>query len=146
MQTAMHCMIGMRFVDTNVLIYGVNTAPGDALKSSVALELPEQPDLALSVPVLQAFYVQATCTTRAGALTHREAVLFATSLTRYRVQELSLRVMFLAFDYRERFGLSYWDSAIIAAASASRCGTVYSEDFNPDQDYDGVRIINPFAS
>ncbi len=138
-------MIGMRFVDTNVLIYAVSTAPEDTQKSSVALELLEQPDLALSVQVLQEFYVQATRTTRTGALTHGEAVLFATSLTRYRVQELTLRVIFRAFEYRARFGLSYWDSAIIAAARACGCRTIYSEDFNPHQDYDGVRVFNPFA-
>jgi len=139
-------MSGMRFVDTNVLIYAVSTALEDEPKSSVALELLQRPDLALSVQVLQEFYVQATRANRPGALTHREAVLFATSLTRYRVQELSLRVMFLAFDYRERFGLSYWDAAIIAAARTSGCRTVYSEDFNPGQDYDGVRVTNPFSA
>jgi len=136
----------MRFVDTNVLIYAVCSAPEDVEKSGVAMELLKRPDLVLSVQVLQEFYVQATRITRMGALTHDEAVLFTTSLTRYRVQELSLSVLFQAFDYKKQFGLSYWDAAILAAARVSRCRTVYSEDFNPGQDYDGVRVINPFAS
>ena len=51
-----------------------------------------------------------------------------------------------AFAIRERFGLSYWDSAILAAARACGCDAVYSEDMSSEQDYDGLRVINPFAS
>lgn len=136
----------MPFVDTNVLIYAVSTAERDAAKMRRAVEILEELDLALSVQVLQEFYVQATRATRPGALTHGEAVLFATSLTRFRIQDLTLQVVYSAFDVRDRFGLSYWDSAILAAARASGCRTVYSEDFNPSQDYDGLRVVNPFAT
>ena len=44
-----------------------------------------------------------------------------------------------------RFGLSYWDGAILAAARAMGCEIVYSEDLSPTQDYDGLRVANPFA-
>ncbi len=136
----------MRFVDTNVLIYAVSAAEQDVAKMRRALELLEERDLALSVQVLQEFYVQATRATRPGALTHGEAVLFATSLTRFRVLDLTLQIMYSAFDIRDRYGLSYWDCTILAAARASGCRTVYSENFNPSQDYDGLRVINPFAA
>lgn len=136
----------MRFVDTNVLIYAVSAAAEDASKRQRALELLDARDLALSVQVLQEFYVQATRASRPGALTHAEAVLFITSLTRFRVHETSLEVLFTAFDIRERFGLSYWDSAILAAARACGCDTVLSEDFNSGQDYDNVRVVSPFDS
>ena len=46
---------------------------------------------------------------------------------------------------RERFGLSYWDSALLAAARACGCDTVYSEDMSSEQDYDGLRVVNPFT-
>ena len=46
---------------------------------------------------------------------------------------------------KERFQLSYWDAAIIAAARALGAGTLYSEDLNHGQDYDGVRVVNPFV-
>ena len=48
-----------------------------------------------------------------------------------------------ALAIRERIGLSYWDSAILAAASLSGCDIVYSEDLNAEQDYDGLRVDNP---
>ena len=44
----------------------------------------------------------------------------------------------------QRFGLSYWDGAILAAARAAGCEAVYSEDLSSEQDYDGLRVINPF--
>jgi hypothetical protein len=44
------------------------------------------------------------------------------------------------------FQLSYWDAAILAAAKQMGCRTVYSEDLNAGQNYDGVTVINPFAA
>jgi predicted nucleic acid-binding protein len=41
--------------------------------------------------------------------------------------------------------LSYWDAAILAAASQMGCQTLYSEDLNDGQTYDGVTVINPFS-
>ena len=38
------------------------------------------------------------------------------------------------------------DSAILAAARISGCDVVYSEDMSSEQDYNGLRVINPFAS
>ena len=99
----------------------------------------------LSVQVLGEFYVQSTRTSRKGFLTHAEAVEFIRLLQRFRIQPLTLSVMNTAFHYYERFSLSYWDSTILAAAWESGCDTVYSEDMSDQQDYDGLRVINPFA-
>jgi predicted nucleic acid-binding protein len=40
--------------------------------------------------------------------------------------------------------ISYWDAAIVAAAKKLGCHTLYSEDLNDGQDYDGVTVVNPF--
>ena len=34
---------------------------------------------------------------------------------------------------------------ILAAAKQMGCRTVFSEDLNAGQDYDGVTVVNPFA-
>ena len=135
----------MTFIDTNVLIYAVSAAAEDAGKHRRALDLLAGRDLALSVQVLQEFYVQATRRSRPGALTHDEAVSFSEAMLRFRVQAVTLDVLRAAFAIRKRFGLSYWDSAILAAARTSGCDAVYSEDMSDGQDYDGLRVINPFA-
>ena len=101
----------MRFVDTNVLIYAVSTADEEAAKRNQALNVLAARDLALSVQVLQEFYVQSTRESRPGALSRYEAASFVESLQRFRVQAVTMGVLRAAFSFRERFRLSYWDSA-----------------------------------
>ena len=43
-----------------------------------------------------------------------------------------------------RHQLRYWDAAIVAACKRLRAPTLYSEDFSDGQEYDGVRVVNPF--
>ena len=45
---------------------------------------------------------------------------------------------------KQKFGLSYWDAAILSAAKMLGCEAVYSEDMSHQEDYDGVVVINPF--
>ena len=134
----------MRFVDTNVLLYGVSPLPEDAGKRHQALALLRGPDLAVSVQVLQEFYHQATRPTRPGRLSHADALAFLGTLLRFPVQDITLEVFRAGVSISQRFGLSYWDGAILAAARALGCDAVYSEDLSPQQDYDGLRVINPF--
>jgi len=47
-------------------------------------------------------------------------------------------------EQSERFAISYWDGAILAAAAALGAHTVYSEDLNDGQLYGLVRVVNPF--
>ena len=89
----------MRFVDTNVLIYAVSAAAQDEEKRRRALDLLARSDLALSVQVLQEFYVQSTRPSRPGALTHAEAVAFTESLYRFPVQAITLDVLHTALAH-----------------------------------------------
>ena len=136
----------MRFVDTNVLIYAVSARSDETAKRNRARELLTRRDLTFSTQVLQEFYVQSTRPSRRGALTHDQAVAYINSMLRFSVQLVTLDTLRQAFRIRERFGLSYWDSAILASAQLSGCNIVYSEDMSADQDYDGLRVINPFAT
>jgi predicted nucleic acid-binding protein len=53
-------------------------------------------------------------------------------------------LLLAALSTKERFAISYWDAAIIEAARVSGCDTVVSEDLSDEQDYDGIRVENPF--
>ena len=135
----------MRFVDTNILIYAVSPAPQEANKRRLAQDLLTRDDLALSVQVLQEFYHQVTRPTRPHALTHVQAMGFIAILDHLPAQGLTFDLFVAAVAISQRFGLSYWDGAILAAARACRCDVVYSEDLSDEQDYDGTRVINPFS-
>ena len=54
----------MRFVDTNVLLYGKCLHPQDASKRRSPYELLDEGNLAVSVQVLQEFYSQVTRVSR----------------------------------------------------------------------------------
>jgi predicted nucleic acid-binding protein len=134
----------MRFVDTNVLIYAALDAPADAVKRRRARALLREPNLALSVQVLQEFYWRATHPTRPGRLAHQHAMAFLRLFRDKPIQHLTREIFEQAVAISHRFQLSYWDGAILAAARAAGCDAVYSEDFSAEQDYDGLRVINPF--
>ncbi len=136
----------MRFVDANVLLYAVSTAAEERGKARVARELLEGDDLALSVQVLQEFYVQATHAARAHRLSHPQAVKLVDALLRFPVQETTVSLAVLAMEARQRHGISYWDAAIIAAAKLLGCVTVLSEDLSDGGEYDGIRVENPFRA
>ena len=135
----------MRFVDTNVLLYAVSNLPDEVDKQRSALDLLNESGLALSVQVLQEFYHQATRPNRPAAITDAQAVQFIDSLSRFPVQEITFDLFRAAVAVSRRFGLSYWDAAILAAARSLGCDAVYSEDMSAEQDYDGLRVIDPFA-
>ena len=135
----------MRFLDTNVLIYAVSPAPDETDKQRSAQQLLEAGDLALSVQVLQEFYHQATRTSRLGAITQDHALRFIESISHFPVQDVTREVLRAGVAISRRFRLSYWDGAILAAAAAIGCDAVYSEDMSTEQDYDGLRVINPFT-
>ncbi len=134
----------MQFVDTNVLLYAISRDPGEQDKAKRANEILAQRDLALSVQVLQEFYVQATRASRRDPITHEQAVRLIESFRRFPVQDITSAVVMAALDTRQRFRLSYWDSAIIEASRVMGCAEVLSEDLGDGQDYAGVRVTNPF--
>ena len=136
----------MRFVDTNVLLYAANGAPEDEEKQLRALGLLTEPELAVSVQVLQEFYYQATRPTRSSRLSHEEAMRFLEPILGLHVQPLTLDVFHDAVATSQRYRVSYWDGAILAAARTSGCDAVYSEDLNAGQFYEGVQVLNPFAA
>jgi predicted nucleic acid-binding protein len=136
----------MRFVDTNILLYAASTAPEEERKAHIARELLHSEDLALSVQVLQEFYVQATRPSRSGSLTHRQATLLVEAFLRFPVQEATVSLVRASLEARERFQISYWDAAIIEAARALGCRSVLSEDLSGGRDYDGVTVEDPFKS
>lgn len=132
------------FFDTNVLIYSVSTSPAEAGKRQASEALLDRRDGALSIQVLQEFYVQITRPSRPKPMPHDIAVDFIRSWRRHRVVDNTIETLLAALSIKERYGFSYWDSAIIAAARTAGCSELYTEDLSHGQVVEGVRIINPF--
>jgi predicted nucleic acid-binding protein len=134
----------VRFIDTNVLLYAISRDPAEQDKAKRANDILADRDLALSVQVLQEFYLQATRASRPDPISHQQAVRLIGSFRRFPVQDVTSAILMAALDTRARFQLSYWDAAIIAASRVLGCTEVLSEDLSDGQDYAGIRVINPF--
>jgi predicted nucleic acid-binding protein len=136
----------VRFVDTNVLLYAISRDPEEQAKATRANDILTARDLALSVQVLQEFYVQATRASRPDPLTHQQAARLVESFLRFPVLAITTDLMLAAAATCQRFGVSYWDAAILEAARSLGCDVVLSEDLGDGQDYAGIRVENPFRS
>ena len=136
--------MSVRFVDTNVLLYAISRAPDEQAKAGRANGLLAERDLVLSVQVLQEFYVQATRESKPDPISHEVARKLVASFRPFPVLPLTADLVDSAMATRARFQISYWDAAILEAARSLGCKLVLSEDLSDDQDYDGVRVENPF--
>ncbi len=135
----------LEFVDTNVLVYAYDRASPLKRERAIALleRLMRGRRLALSLQVLQEFYVVAT-RKLPEPMPPEVARQVLLDLGRARLHLPSLEDVLQAAELAERHRLSFWDAMVLQSARALGARVVWSEDLNP-QDYGGVRVENPFA-
>jgi predicted nucleic acid-binding protein len=133
------------FVDTNILLYAISTAPEETAKKQRAREILALSDWGLSVQVLQEFYVNATRPPQ-PAMTHEDAEASLRQLLLRPVADSNPALLLDTLRLKARYQLSYWDAAIVAAALQLGAAILYSEDLQHGQTFDGVRVANPFLT
>ncbi len=136
-------MIAECFLDTNILLYAASKNPAHRSKKMKAIELIEEKQFALSAQVLQEFYVNAT--RKADfSLTPEVAVQWMENLEEFACLPIDSGLVKTAAVVSVRYGISYWDGAIVAAAEALGTPVLYTEDLNHGQAYGTVTAIDPF--
>jgi len=132
------------FFDTDVLVYAAVGTGKDESKRKRALDLIQSEDFGTSAQVLQEFFV--TVVRKAlRPLSAAQALEWIEQWAAFPCQPIDRELVQIAVGISERFTISYWDAAILAAAEALGSRIVYSEDLNDGQQYDEVRVINPFS-
>jgi predicted nucleic acid-binding protein len=131
------------FLDTNVLVYAVSSAEADAPKRLKALALVQEADFGLSAQVLQEFYVTVTRKIR-KPLAPEQAVALMEQYHLFPTVPTDYPLIVAAVERSLRYGVSYWDGAILAAAEVLEAKVLYTEDLNHGQHYGAVRAVNPF--
>lgn len=134
------------FVDTNVFLYTIDEDPAAAPKRERARQILQSEEWGWSTQVAAEFFVNATSAKRPYRLSAADAAALVDAWLAYPTVEITPEVVRAAIDLHRRFQVSYWDAAILAAAKQLGCTIVYSEDLNAGQSYDGVTVLNPFAS
>jgi predicted nucleic acid-binding protein len=134
------------FLDTNVLLYAIDENPASASKRQRANDLIQSERWGWSLQVAAEFFVNATSARRPFRLATDDAAALVETWLSVPTLDLTPALYRAAVALHQRYGISYWDAAIIAAAKEMGCSTVYSEDLSDGQAYDGVTIVNPFKA
>lgn len=136
----------LEFVDTNVLIYAYDRTAGDRhLRAKVLVaELWKSRRGCLSVQVLQEFYVVGV--RKLTQTASSELRLILSDLALWRVHTPDTSDVLAAADLHQRYQVSFWDAMVLQSAGRLACAVVWSEDLNPGQSYQGVRVMSPFAT
>ena len=137
------------FIDSNVLVYMYDTSEPrkQRLSEELVKGLLRIENGAVSVQVLGEFFNNVTRRI-ANPLTIQEAdraVEAISSSPTLDVLNIDLPMVRRAISTHSRYGTTYWDSLIIAAAERAGCSAILSEDFNSGQSYHGILAVNPFV-
>lgn len=128
------------FVDTNVAVYALGR---DSDKKARAKQILDDAPIASSQVINEAISVLMGKQrfAREEAYEVADAVMKLVAVA--PVTENTVRD---AMTVGLRYGLSHWDSLIVAAALATSCDTLYSEDMQDGQVFeDRLTVRNPFA-
>ena len=138
-------MTGRTFIDTNVLVNAYDShEPQKQEQAQAILKRGIEAETAvLSAQVLSEFFTVATRRIP-SPLSIREAEDALSLVSILPVVEIDLPLVRRAVGIHRDYGITYWDSLIVAAAERAECVQIFSEDLNPGQTYNGVVAVNPF--
>ncbi len=140
-------MTDLVFVDTNVLVYSRDTSePGKQKQASAWMQhLWSTRTGRLSFQVLHEFYVTVTAKLKPG-LDPETARSEVRLLFPWQPLAMDARIMEAAWAVQDRFNLSWWDALIVSAAQVADCRYLLTEDLQEAQQFDDVRVLNPFKN
>ncbi len=136
----------LQFIDTNVLVYAYDKSAG--AKYQKAKELLKciwnLGTGCISIQVLQEFYVTVT-DKLAYPMESEIASRIISGLSSWCLHSPSPEDVIHAIFLHQAHRVSFWDAMIIQSAQRMNCQVLFSEDLNPGQCYDSVRVVNPFT-
>jgi predicted nucleic acid-binding protein len=133
------------FIDTNVLVYAALGRLEEQAKHERAALIIAQTDFVVSAQVLQEFYATALRKARTP-FTHELALRWVERLTERCRVDVDHSLVIAAARLSDRYRISYWDGAVVAAAERAQAPILYSEDLSDGQTYGTVRVANPFKN
>ena len=99
----------------------------------------------ISTQVLHEYYVTVTAKLSPG-LPLEEAREDVMALTSWHPVVPSMDLIEAAWRVQDRWGFSFWDSLIVAAAGAAACDVILTEDLTAGQQLGDLRVVNPFET
>jgi len=133
------------FLDSNIIVYAYDRHEPDKLAKAQSLLKSgiAQENAVVSSQVLGEFFVVVTQRIK-EPLSADEAMRIIEILSVLPVVEIDLSLVKHAIETHKIYGISYWDSLILAAAEYTGCCKLISEDLSDGQEYNGIIVENPF--
>ncbi len=138
-------MSDLVFVDTNLLVYSRDAGVPEkqARADGILRELWSSRRGRVSFQVLHEYYVTVTRKLRPG-LPRTEAREDVEALLAWHPVVPSAETLHRAWGVEDRWGLSWWDSLIVASALETGCRRLLSEDLQDGLEIESLQIENPF--
>jgi len=132
-------------LDSNVLVYALSDAPSERKKRNTAATLLAEQDFRTSYQVLMETWVVAT-RKMAKPIPEQKVAVFLDRVLAFPCVPGAADLYRQAFRLSRRYEIHPYDAAIVAAAQELGAHTLYSEDLSDGQEYDGVKVVNPFLA
>lgn len=133
----------MKFIDSNVFIYAADSK--NPVKRSIARKLITEAVASggyeINVQVLNEF---SSVAYRKLGLNIDEIKAYLEMFRALTILPVPADVTEKGLDVMQRYGLQFYDSLLLVAASESGCSEFISEDLNDGQIYCGMKAANPF--
>jgi predicted nucleic acid-binding protein len=131
-------------VDTNVLVYSVDTGEPERMQRATALlKSLEQADTILVWQVVCEF--AATMYRNRAKLNVDIVPLLGMWMGVFRVVMPPRDLVTKAWKLSARYQLSYWDAQLLAACIDAGVTRLYTEDMQSAPTIESVQLVNPFA-
>jgi len=133
------------FLDTNVFVYANDQRDEEKQRRAIAVV-----SLALrqSTGVVSTQVLMEYAAVALGKLGQARAAVIRQlhAMERLEVHPVDGSLVRSALDLMAAYSLSFWDAAIVAAAQASRCELIFSEDLGDGMMFGAVTVRNPFTT
>ncbi|MGR3318629.1 MAG: PIN domain-containing protein [Candidatus Anammoxibacter sp.] len=135
------------FLDTNILIYAIDSSDNERAKRDAAKNLIkkiiEKENGAISIQVAQEFFQISTRKIKTP-ISVDDAIEYLKYISIMEVVSLGFEIVVMAARLQQKHHFSFWDAMIIQSALSIGCRKVFTEDLQDGFIIDGLEIINPF--
>lgn len=135
----------MTFLDTNVLVYAVDTRDAEKQKiaKSIVMSARDSAEYVISAQVLNEF---SNVAMRKLGKTRVEVMGFTELFKAIRSVPVKPEWTMQALEIMGLYDLQFYDALLLAAAKELGCDRFLSEDLNDGQAYCGIVAVNPFKT
>ena len=132
------------FIDSNIFVYANDKY--DTKKQLLAINflesIPQNYKIFISTQVICEVFSALVKKLKVDSHSARD---FVRGLEKLSVLAVNQKIIQSGIDFHILHRLSFWDGIIVASAAACSCQILFSEDLSAEQEYSGIKVVNPFV-